>query len=217
MNSELSQKCDGCKRYLDKSLGISLKKCHDCKKFLCPQCSCKCDQCNIILCSEHAKRHRNWACPDCGQSICDTFAEGEPNICIVGGEEICAECYHFCECCNEPVCDDCYHDEYVCESCEESFCEFHPDGIEKKECPSCDQPYCENCADDTFTRCNKCNQEKCEDCIEWCIECGDDYCVDCMSNCNNCNQEICKNCLKKCIGCGNHYCSDCVLEHECSE
>jgi len=173
--------CASCKKRYSQTQQLEATRCNECSKPLCPYCRDRCAKCNIDLCKEHADRHRNYSCPDCGQGICETFRYGYPQHCIGCGEEVCAECYHFCACCHEPVCDDCYHGEYVCESCGDDFCENHPEGIQRVECLSCSNIFCDTCADESIFKCPECGEMICEKCCEECSDCDTEFCEDCFA------------------------------------
>lgn len=206
--------CSECGRAENPARHLNLEECHNCRALLCPDCLERCANCNIILCPEHAQRHREYRCPDCGQSICETYQYGEPNCCIVCGEEICAECHHLCEACNEPVCDDCFHDEWTCEKCGENFCEFkcESESVEKVECPRCNEPYCDNCAETDFVTCAGCSEKICENCLKECTMCGKQVCEECLKECSMCGEEICEECARECSGCSSLVCENCRSE-----
>jgi hypothetical protein len=193
--------CSQCGQIENQGGNFILAECYDCSLLLCPKCRERCDKCDITLCAEDARRHRDFACPDCGQSICETIEYGYPDFCIVCDEEICAECYRICEACSEPVCDDCFHDEWICAKCGEDFCETRceSESIEKVECPKCNEPFCSDCADSNFIACNGCREKVCENCREECAAC---------------NEAICNDCVSECRGCGDKFCPGCLEEHE---
>jgi len=206
--------CSECGQAENPAKNFLLFECHDCHCLLCPKCRDWCEKCDFNLCSAHAERHREYSCPDCGQGICDTYRTGEPDFCIVCGEEICSECFHSCEACSESICDDCSHDEWICGACGQDFCETkcEDENVEKVECPRCNEPFCSDCAESDFVACEGCNEKICEECLKECTQCGKKLCEECLKECTGCGEEICGECGPACAGCGDLVCKNCREE-----
>ncbi len=85
------------------------------------------------------------------------------------------------------------------------------------KCGKVTDAYCpdsvhDDLCDDGIDYCNECKNSFCKDCLYFCKKCEKEtYCKDCKSlfRCDRCNSIFCYDFLKGCGGCDNMYCNDC--------
>ena len=121
------------------------------------------------------------------RSVLTTYNPGSPYIRLEDWDG--RQC-HDCGCMMDQ------DDYYVCERCENDFCDEC-----SSYCRQCDASVCHGC----LTECPGCNEVYCENCMQSCAECGERFCEGCLETCASCGELFCGECLDHdgmCPGCG---------------
>ncbi len=141
--------------------------------------------------------------------MCDALAEDTFNCCMCS-TDMCERCSFICETCEQVYCESCFD----CSSC--SLCEY-------TECSGCaenNMHCCETCGnnicDGCVKKCKICELMVCENCTTNCEACDELVCEEHLKKCEKCDNDVCEKCEKRCKNCEMDLCEECHEKDECN-